>query len=77
MCAGMRRDRIVDACHRKCIPPKYGDSELNKGESVCIDRCVVKYLEVHQKVGQKFQGQMEAANAAAAAAGGEGAAPSS
>jgi len=60
---------IVDACHKKCVPPKYSDGELNKGEMVCIDRCVVKYLEVHQKVGVKLQQQMEANNAAAAAAG--------
>jgi mitochondrial import inner membrane translocase subunit TIM10 len=59
----------VDACHKKCVPPKYADGELNKGESVCIDRCVIKYLEVHQKVGQKLQGQAEAVAAANAAAG--------
>jgi len=64
---------IVDACHKKCVPPKYSDGELNKGEMVCIDRCVVKYLEVHQKVGVKLQQQMEANNAAAGAPGAPGA----
>ena len=47
-------NRMTRACHKKCIPPKYRDSELNKGESVCIDRCVAKYLEVHEKIGKKL-----------------------
>ena len=71
--AGIRHS-IVDSCHKKCVPPKYSDGELNKGEMVCIDRCVVKYLEVHQKVGVKLQQQMEAN---AAAAGGADGAPAS
>jgi import inner membrane translocase subunit TIM10 len=47
-------NRMTRSCHRKCIPPKYRDSELNKGESVCIDRCVAKYLDVHEKIGKKL-----------------------
>ncbi|XP_054155211.1 mitochondrial import inner membrane translocase subunit Tim10-like [Oppia nitens] len=47
-------NRMTRACHRKCIPPKYRDSELNKGESVCIDRCVAKYLDIHEKIGKKL-----------------------
>uniref|UniRef100_A0A182JQ62 Tim10-like domain-containing protein n=1 Tax=Anopheles christyi TaxID=43041 RepID=A0A182JQ62_9DIPT len=46
--------RMTQACHKKCIPPKYADSELGKGESVCIDRCVAKYLEVHERIGKKL-----------------------
>ena len=34
--------RLTSACHRKCIAPKYREAELQKGESVCIDRCVAK-----------------------------------
>lgn len=47
-------NRMTRSCHRKCIPPKYRDSELNKGESVCIDRCVAKYLDIHEKIGKKL-----------------------
>lgn len=47
-------NRMTAACHRKCIPPKYKDAELNKGESVCIDRCVAKYLEIHERIGKKL-----------------------
>lgn len=47
--------RLVDACHSKCIPPNYTDSELNKGESVCIDRCVAKFFEVNAKIGEHMQ----------------------
>lgn len=42
------------ACQKKCVPPKYNDNELSKGESVCIDRCVAKYLEVHERIGKKL-----------------------
>jgi import inner membrane translocase subunit TIM10 len=47
-------NRMVSACHKKCIPPKYRDNDLSKGESVCLDRCVQKYLDVHDKIGKKL-----------------------
>jgi len=46
--------RLTSACHKKCISPKYGDADLQKGESVCLDRCVAKYLEVHERIGKKL-----------------------
>lgn len=47
-------NRMTRACQRKCIPKKYKDAELSKGESVCIDRCVAKYLDVHENIGKKL-----------------------
>ncbi|KAI6178231.1 Zf-Tim10-DDP domain-containing protein [Aphelenchoides besseyi] len=44
--------RMTNACQQKCIASHYGDGELNKGESVCLDRCVAKYLDVHEKLGK-------------------------
>jgi import inner membrane translocase subunit TIM10 len=46
--------RLTTACQKKCIPPKYKEGELTKGEAVCLDRCVAKYLEVHDRVGKKL-----------------------
>lgn len=40
------------SCHNKCVSPRYAEPDLNKGESVCIDRCVAKYFEVNKKVPQ-------------------------
>jgi mitochondrial import inner membrane translocase subunit TIM10 len=45
---------MTSVCHKKCIPPKYRDSELSKGESVCLDRCVAKYFEIHDRIGKKL-----------------------
>ncbi|KAH7104158.1 Tim10/DDP family zinc finger-domain-containing protein [Auriculariales sp. MPI-PUGE-AT-0066] len=47
--------RMIDSCQQKCINPRYAEGELNKGESVCVDRCVAKYFEVNKKVGEKMQ----------------------
>lgn len=47
-------NRMTAACHRKCILPKYLEPELGKGESVCIDRCIAKYLDVHERIGKKL-----------------------
>lgn len=47
-------NRMTSACHKKCVPPKYRDPDLSKGESVCIDRCVSKYLEIHERIGKKL-----------------------
>lgn len=46
--------RMASACHRKCIPPKYKEAELGKGEAVCIDRCIAKYLDIHDRVGKRL-----------------------
>lgn len=46
--------RMTNACHRKCVPPHYKEPELTKGESVCLDRCVAKYLDLHEKLGRKL-----------------------
>jgi import inner membrane translocase subunit TIM10 len=46
--------RMTNACHKKCIPPKYRDPDLAKGEAVCLDRCVAKYLDTHERVGKKL-----------------------
>lgn len=42
------------ACQKKCVPPKYKDNELSKGEAVCLDRCVAKYMDIHDRVGKKL-----------------------
>ncbi|KAG7265564.1 hypothetical protein CRUP_005096 [Coryphaenoides rupestris] len=47
-------NRMTNACHRKCVPPHYKEAELTKGESVCLDRCVAKYLDLHEKLGRKL-----------------------
>ncbi|ESO07727.1 hypothetical protein HELRODRAFT_75788 [Helobdella robusta] len=47
-------NRMMNACQKKCVPPKYKESDLSKGEAVCLDRCVAKYLEVHERIGKKL-----------------------
>ncbi|KAH8120640.1 Tim10/DDP family zinc finger-domain-containing protein [Phellopilus nigrolimitatus] len=48
-------NRLVTTCHTKCIGTRYSEPDLNKGESVCVDRCVSKFFEVNKKVGEKMQ----------------------
>lgn len=47
-------NRMTNACQRKCVPPHYKEPELTKGECVCLDRCVAKYLDLHEKLGRKL-----------------------
>jgi len=54
-------NRLVSSCHNKCVSPRYAEPDLNKGESVCIDRCVAKFFEVNKKVGEKLQSAGNAA----------------
>jgi import inner membrane translocase subunit TIM10 len=57
-------------CHNKCVSTRYAEADLNKGESVCIDRCVAKYFEVNKTVGEKLQAVGANAQAAGGAGGG-------
>lgn len=61
---------LVETCTKKCIPPTYREADLNKGESVCLDRCVSKFFDVNVKVSEKMQG--EAAQGQRAQGGGLG-----
>lgn len=45
---------MTNACQEKCIPTNYREGELTKGESVCLDRCVAKYLDVHERLGKRL-----------------------
>ncbi|CAG0879305.1 unnamed protein product [Cyprideis torosa] len=47
--------RMTNSCRQKCIATKYHEGDLSKGEAVCLDRCVAKYLEVHERIGTKLQ----------------------
>lgn len=49
--------RMQTSCQEKCVPPKYHEAELSKGEAVCLDRCVAKYMEMHDKIGKKLTAQ--------------------
>jgi len=48
-------NRLTQSCAKKCIPKDYRENDLNKGESVCLDRCVSKFFEVNVKVSEKMQ----------------------
>jgi hypothetical protein len=43
---------MLRTCGKKCIPDEYGEAELNKGESVCVDRCVAKYFKANLAMGR-------------------------
>ncbi|KAF2713919.1 putative mitochondrial intermembrane space translocase subunit Tim10 [Pleomassaria siparia CBS 279.74] len=51
--------RLVQSCSKKCIDTSYREGDLNKGESVCLDRCVSKFFEVNVKVSEKMQGEAQ------------------
>ena len=51
---GVSYCRMTGACQAKCVPPKYKEADLNKGEAVCLDRCVAKYMDIHDRIGKKL-----------------------
>ncbi|KAI9171658.1 mitochondrial import inner membrane translocase subunit TIM10 [Paramyrothecium foliicola] len=54
-------NRLRNQCQKKCIPTDYREGELNKGESVCLDRCTAKFLEASVKISEIMQQQNQAA----------------
>lgn len=63
-------NRLQKACQAKCIPTDYREGELNKGESVCLDRCTAKFLDTSMKVSEIMQQQGQAMGAGAQSGGG-------
>ncbi|AQZ14250.1 TIM12 (YBR091C) [Zygosaccharomyces parabailii] len=51
-------NNILNTCMEKCIPHEgYGESDLNKGEMCCIDRCVAKIHYSNRLIGAYVQTQ--------------------
>ena len=53
-------------CAKKCVK-RYHDGDLAVGEMACIDRCVGKYMQAQEKVGQVLDSFEENAKAQEAA----------
>ncbi|KAL7569973.1 hypothetical protein ACA910_021921 [Epithemia clementina (nom. ined.)] len=53
-------NKIAANCFQKCASTKHREPELSLGEMTCTDRCVSKYLESQQRVGQVLQKANEA-----------------
>jgi mitochondrial import inner membrane translocase subunit TIM10 len=51
------KNSLQTTCQKKCIPTDYREGELNKGESVCLDRCTSKYLDAGVKISEIMQQQ--------------------
>ncbi|XP_047318450.1 mitochondrial import inner membrane translocase subunit TIM10-like [Impatiens glandulifera] len=45
-------NRLTHTCFKKCVAQRYKDPELQIGENSCIDRCVSKYSQVTNIIGQ-------------------------
>ncbi|KAF4125049.1 mitochondrial import inner membrane translocase subunit TIM10 [Geosmithia morbida] len=63
-------NRLQNTCQKKCIPTDYREGELNKGESVCLDRCTAKFLDASIKISEIMQQQGQANGAAPGGGGG-------
>ncbi|CAM8958453.1 unnamed protein product [Rhodiola kirilowii] len=50
-------NKLTQTCFNKCIDTKYKENELHMGENTCIDRCVSKYWQVTNLVGQLLGSQ--------------------
>lgn len=46
--------RMSNQCWKKCVS-RFHDPDLSIGEATCVDRCVEKYVQAQQKIGQRLQ----------------------
>ncbi|WAR03095.1 TIM10-like protein [Mya arenaria] len=53
-------ERLNAACTAKCIKASYDKNEMVKDEAVCLDRCVTKYLDLHEIIGKRLEGDAKA-----------------
>lgn len=52
------------------MPREYREGEINKGESVCLDRCAAKFFSVHMTISEQMQKEAQQRSGAGGGAGG-------
>ncbi|XP_045173801.1 mitochondrial import inner membrane translocase subunit Tim10-like [Mercenaria mercenaria] len=50
---------VKRTCSEKCLNHKYDQTNLVKNEAVCMDRCVAKYMELHDLIGRRISRDKE------------------
>jgi len=55
-------NRMVNSCSTKCVSQRYAENDLTKGEAVCVDRCVGKFIEANKIIGEKLKEQQVTMN---------------
>lgn len=50
---------MKNACAGKCSNNKYEHLHLVKSEAVCMDRCVAKYMDLHDMIGRRISRDKE------------------
>ncbi|KAK3382481.1 mitochondrial import inner membrane translocase subunit tim-10 [Lasiosphaeria ovina] len=63
-------NRMTRVCSAKCVDKTYRESDLAKGEAVCLDRCSAKFFDVHAKIFDQIQKETTERMAAAGGSGG-------
>eukprot|EP00429_Kryptoperidinium_foliaceum_P006877 CAMPEP_0176023852 /NCGR_PEP_ID=MMETSP0120_2-20121206/11643_1 /TAXON_ID=160619 /ORGANISM="Kryptoperidinium foliaceum, Strain CCMP 1326" /LENGTH=88 /DNA_ID=CAMNT_0017357019 /DNA_START=45 /DNA_END=308 /DNA_ORIENTATION=+ len=53
-------NKISSSCYHKCASRKHRDQDLSLGEMTCTDRCVAKYLDSQQLIGEVLRKANEA-----------------
>jgi len=46
--------RMSDMCWRKCVT-SFKDSTFSPGEALCVERCVIKYMDAQLRVYEKLR----------------------
>jgi len=57
---------MTETCAKKCVV-RHNDGDLNVAEMLCVDRCVGKYMQAQEAVGnslRKYEDQLKAQEAA-------------
>jgi len=52
--------RITNRCYQKCHDKTYKTGDATTKESLCIDKCVLKYFEVNKNVNERLQAASQA-----------------
>ena len=48
-------NKLTSTCFAKCASRKHKEQDLQLGEMSCLDRCVSKYMDAQEKIGQVMQ----------------------